>query len=123
MIAAQLLTNLQALQDEDLQAEMNPELWSVIRSVRSQVARCWSEDALAADQGGLTVDIRVAFEADGQLSKADFVDVGRMVHDETYRDFAVTARDSLFRCSPFDLPPETYDLWRDFTMRFVASIP
>ena len=120
---AKLLANLRELQDENLQAEKNPALWAVIRAVRVQVARCWTKGALAADQKDLTVDIRVAFEIGGQLNKADFVEVGRMVHDESYRDFAVTARDALRRCSPFALPPESYDLWQDFTMRFVSRLP
>ena len=120
---AQLLANLESLQDEDLQARKNPELWAIIRALRAQVARCWGRGALSPGQMGLTVDIQVAFETGGRLSQALIVEVSRMVHDESYRDFAVTARKMLRRCSPYDLPAESYHLWRSFTMRFVARRP
>jgi hypothetical protein len=117
---AQLLANLEALQDEDLQARKNPELWAIIRALRAQVARCWGKDKLSPGQMGLTVDIRVAFETGGRLGQALIVEVSRMVHDESYRDFAATARKMLRQCSPYDLPAESYHLWRSFTVRFVA---
>ncbi len=120
---AQLLANLEALQDEDLQARKNPELWAIIRALRAQVARCWGKEKLSSGQMGLTVDIQVAFETDGRLGQALIVEVSRMVHDETYRNFAVTARKMLRQCSPYDLPAESYHLWRSFTVRFVARSP
>ena len=35
---SELLANLEALKNEDLQAEKNPALWKVIRAVRAQMA-------------------------------------------------------------------------------------
>ena len=88
--------------------------------MRAQVARCWGKDKLSSGQTGLTVDIQVAFETDGRLGQALIVEVSRMVHDESYRDFAATAREMLRQCGPYDLPAESYHLWRSFTVRFVA---
>lgn len=116
-----LLARLDALKDETLQAEENPALWAVIRAVREQIARCWDGAVRNAASRRLRVDIDVAFGPDGRLTKARIKQPGLMVVDEAYRTFATGALDALTSCSPFELPPESYDLWRQFTMRFLPS--
>lgn len=113
--AASLLARLEELKDESLQAEEDPKLWAVIRAVRHQIARCWT----ASDRDRFRVDIDVAFDRDGRLKKALIKQPGRMVADPAYRDFAIGARRALSDCSPFELPGESYDVWQQFTMRFV----
>lgn len=120
---SQLLGNLVALRDEEAQAKANPELWSVIRAVRAQVARCWLLSPAEARNPKLSVDIAVAFDQSGKLVKAQVQEVGRMVTDEAYKDFAMAAHSALKTCSPFDLPAAQYDLWQRFTMRFVPRSP
>ena len=115
--AASLLARLEELKDESLQAEEDPKLWAVIRAVRHQIARCWT----ASDRDRFRVDIDVAFDRDGRLKKALIKQPGRMVADPAYRDFAIGARRALSDCSPFELPGESYDVWQQFTMRFVPS--
>ena len=115
----QLLANLQALQDEDLQAELNPELWEVIRLVRAQIAKCWHSDPQDPWDAAFSVDIQVAFEPNGALKTARIQEAARMVNDDHFKSFAVQARDSLRICSPFKLPNDKYDIWRSFTMRFL----
>ena len=115
----QLLADLQALKNEDLQAELNPELWEVIRLVRTQIARCWHSDPQDPWDAAFSVDIQVAFEPNGALKTARIREAAQMVNDEHFKDFAVQARNALKICSPFNLPNDRYDIWRSFTMRFL----
>lgn len=115
----QLLANLQALQNEDLQAELNPELWEVIRLVRTQIAQCWQSDSQEPWDAAFSVDIQVAFEPNGALKTARIQEAAQMVNDDHFKDFAVQARTALKICSPFNLPEDKYDIWRSFTMRFL----
>lgn len=115
----QFLANLAALQDEDAQALKNPELWEVIRAVRAQIEMCWLLDRSEARNPKLAVDIAVAFDRGGGVTKAEIQQVGQMVLDEDYKAFATKAHGALMACSPFALPPDKYAIWQSFTMRFV----
>lgn len=115
----QFLANLAVARDEAAQAEANPELWRVIRAVRAQVEGCWLVSPAEARNPKLSVDIAVAFDRSGQVTKAEVQEVGRMVVDDEFKAFATTAHGALKACSPFKLPAESYAIWRSFTMRFV----
>ena len=116
-----LLANLAALGNESLQAEENPELWEIIRMVRSQVARCWQMNPQEPWDSKFTVDIDVAFDRGGTVTKAQVQQVARTVTDDDYRSFVVEARGALMDCSPFDLPQDRFAIWRSFTLRFVPN--
>ncbi len=118
-----LLANLAALRDEDARAKANPELWEIIRTVRAQIARCWQLSPAEARNPRLSVDIAVAFDRNGRLLNTEVQQIGRMVVDEEFKAFATGAHRALKACSPFDLPAEKYDIWRDFTLRFVPRRP
>jgi outer membrane biosynthesis protein TonB len=120
---AALLANLAALADEDAQAEAKPELWEVIRAVRAQIKRCWLINPAESRNPKLSVEIAVAFDRGGALLKAQVLGVARMVQDEEFKAFAVSAHGALEACSPFELPTDRYDIWRAFTMRFVPREP
>ena len=115
----QFLANLTALADEDLQAERNPALWEVVRAVRKQMRQCWMLDPRNPPSARMTVDMKLKFDRDGRVLTAEIKEIGRMVNDQAYQTFVVDARAALMSCSPFELPPETYGIWRSFTMRFV----
>lgn len=121
--AQQLLDNLAALRDEDVQAKARPELWKVIRAVRAQIARCWLLSPSEARNPQLSVDVAVAFDRNGGLLKAEVKEAGRMVTDEAFKDFAVSAHRALKACSPFELPADLFHVWQRFTMRFVPKQP
>lgn len=115
----QLLANLAAVADESLQAEKNPELWAVIRLLRRQIKQCWLYDSDEDIDDRYAVDIAVAFRRNGAVDRAEVEDVARMVADSDYDRFVRRARKALLACGPFDLPAESYGIWRSFTMRFV----
>jgi hypothetical protein len=116
---ADLLANLNALSNEALQAERKPELWEIIRMVRSQVALCWQMDPQNPWNAKYSVDIQVAFDRKGSVKKALIKDVARMVTNDDYKSFVTEARRALMSCSPFDLPQDRFAIWRSFTLRFV----
>ena len=118
-----LLADLAALRDEDARAKANPELWEIVTAVRAQIARCWQLGPAEARNPRLSVDIAVAFDRDGRLLKTQVQEIGRMVVDEEFKVFATSAHRALKACSPFDLPADKYDIWRDFTLRFVPRQP
>ena len=115
----QFLANLTALADENLQAERNPALWEVIRAVRKQVRECWMLDPKNPPSARMTVDMKLNFDQSGRVLKAEIKEIGRMVNDEAYKSFVLDARAALMSCSPFELPADSYGIWRSFTMRFV----
>ncbi len=118
-----LLANIAALQDEDAQARRNPELWEVIRAVRAQIARCWAVEPDLAVSSKFSVDIDVAFGQDGSVTRTRIQEVARMVNDDDYKHFVLDTRQSLMACSPFDLPADKFEIWRQFTMRFLPKGP
>ena len=121
--AQQLLANLAAVQDEDAQARVNPKLWAVIRAIRAQIKECWLLNPDETRNPRLSVEIAVAFDQNGGLTKAKVQDIGRMVTDDAFKDFATSAHRALTACSPFELPAEQYAIWQSFTMRFVPREP
>jgi hypothetical protein len=44
-----------------------------------------------------------------------------MFRDSFFRSAAENARRAILRCSPFTLPPNKYEVWRDLTLRFDPS--
>ena len=55
---------------------------------------------------------------DASVRDARIVEFERMFSDTFFRSAAENARRAIFRCSPFDLPPGMYEVWRDLTLRF-----
>ena len=72
---ASFLNRLDALKDEDFQAQQNPELWQVINLVRAQMRKCWVMDPKQARRAKSTVDIQVRFDRSGRLQKAEVQEV------------------------------------------------
>jgi hypothetical protein len=115
------LANLDQVQGDRHLAQENPELWRVVQAVRRQIRTCWRLPDASLAGRSLAVDLRVAFDRNGGLTRADVVDVGRTVQDDRFRRVADSAKRALAACSPFELPAESYALWDRFTMRFVPD--
>jgi len=121
--AGQLLARLEQIRDPTTQAKENPELWKIRQAFCRQMVKCWRVDARNPPSHKFSVDIKVAFDPQGSLQVAQIEEVGRMVQDASFNMFVRDARTALQNCSPFDLPPEHYNLWRQFSMRFVPNLP
>ena len=93
----------------------------MVRAIQQQMARCWRIDAGARDAESLIVEIRVVLNPDATVRNAQIVDFERMFRDSFFRSAAENARRAILRCSPFTLPANKYEVWRDLTLRFDPS--
>lgn len=76
--ADQLLARLDQLRDPEAQAEENPELWKIRQAICRQMVKCWRVDTRNPPSHKFSVDIKVAFDPQGSLQKAQIGEVGRM---------------------------------------------
>lgn len=90
----------------------------MVRAIQQQLFSCWRLDPGAKSAEDMVIEIRVALNSDGSLQQADVVDVARMSRDGYFRSAAENARRAIYKCSPFRLPPEKYQTWRELTLRF-----
>ena len=94
---------------------------AMVRAIQQQMARCWRIDAGARDAESLIVEIRVVLNPDATVRDAQIVDFERMFRDSYFRSAAENARRAILQCSPFRLPTNKYEVWRDLTLRFDPS--
>ena len=89
-------------------------------ALRTQLEKCWNVPFGARDIENMTVDIFMVINPDRTLREARVADRARYNSDSFYR----AAADSALRavrsplCSPFDLPPDKYDVWNKITVTF-----
>jgi len=94
---------------------------AMVRAIQKQMARCWRIDAGARGAESLIVEIRVVLNPDATVRDAQIVDFERMFRDSFFRSAAENARRAILQCSPFRLPANKYEVWRDLTLRFDPS--
>jgi hypothetical protein len=90
----------------------------MIQAIQEQLVQCWRVDAGAKRAEDLLVEIRVTLNSDGSVRTAEIVDTIRMFQDSYFRSAAEGARRAVLTCSPFQLPPNKYKVWRQLTLRF-----
>jgi outer membrane biosynthesis protein TonB len=89
-------------------------------ALRTQLEKCWNVPFGAKDAENMSVDIFMVINQDRTLREARVVDQTRYNSDSFYR----AAADSALRavrnplCSPFELPPDKYDVWNRVTVTF-----
>ncbi len=129
-----ILRNVEKLKDKKPEAQQQAENSTnrpvqtsaieqnaMVRAIQRQMARCWRIDAGARDAENLVVEIRVVLNPDASVRAAQIVDFERMFHDTYFQTAAENARRAVLRCSPFDLPANKYEVWRDLVLRFDPS--
>ena len=95
-----------------------PMTISEIDAIRRQIERCWNVPAGARDAENLVVSMRVVLNPDGSVRRAEILDVPRMTQDPFYRTAAESALRAVKRCSPLQVPPRKYTIWREMTLTF-----
>jgi hypothetical protein len=88
-----------------------------IDALRRQIGRCWTLPVSADRIAGMVVRLRIQVRPDRTVQQVSIQDGGRMA-DPTFRAVAESARRAVDRCSPLQLPPDKYGLWRDIVMSF-----
>lgn len=91
---------------------------AMVRAIQEQLRRCWRIDPGARGAQDIVVEIRVLLNPDGSVQTVEILDVVRMVQDGYFRSAAENAKRAVKQCSPFQLPPRKYDVWRQLTLRF-----
>ncbi len=90
----------------------------MVRAIQDHLRRCWLIDPGAQGAQDIVVEITVLLNQDGSVHTAEIVDAVRMVQDSYFRRAAENAKRAVKQCSPFQLPPDKYDVWRKLTLRF-----
>ncbi|MFZ5789730.1 MAG: hypothetical protein ACOY3L_03425 [Pseudomonadota bacterium] len=135
---ASLLKNVEKLKDQPDQTRTPPQpteqpaqpqtpqnlsdaplTMSEIDAIRQQLEHCWNVPAGARDAENLAVQIRVMFNPDGSVARAEILDTGRMASDPFYRAAAESAYRAVQLCSPLQqMPVKKYNTWKFVTLNF-----
>jgi outer membrane biosynthesis protein TonB len=135
---ASLLKNVEKLKEEPDQTQAPPQpnqqpsqpltqqnlsdaplTMSEIDAIRQQLSKCWNVPAGARDAQNLAVEIRVMFNPDGSVARAEIVDTSRMASDAFYRTAAESAYRAVLLCSPLQqMPVKKYNTWKNVTLNF-----
>ena len=91
---------------------------SELDRLRKHISDCWQPPIGAKGADQLKVDIQVKLEKDGTVRQAEIADRGRYSSDVLYRAAANAARRAVLDCQPLPLPPEKYQLWKEFIFGF-----
>lgn len=92
-------------------------------ALRSQLEGCWNVPIGAKDADNMGVDIFMVINRDRTLQAARIVDESRYSRDSFFRALADSAMRAVRspNCSPFELPPDKYDTWKQITVTFDPS--
>lgn len=93
---------------------------SLKEAVKRQLRPCWIVPVGARNAEELYVTLRLQLRRDGSVIRVDVVDRGRQRSDTFFRAAADSARRAVMnpRCTPFKLPADRYDDWKDMTLTF-----
>lgn len=91
--------------------------------LQKQLGYCWNVLAGAKYAENLVVDIRIFVNQDRTVHDAQVLDQMRYSTDTYFRAAADSALRALRHpyCTPLDLPPEKYNLWKTMVFRFDPS--
>ena len=89
-------------------------------ALRAQLEKCWNVPFGAKDAENMSVEIFMVINRNRTLREARIVNMPRYHSDSFFRaaaDSALRAVNSSL-CSPFDVPPDKYDVWKTVTVTF-----
>ena len=66
----------------------------------------------------MVVQLRLRVRPDRTVQMVTIHDQGRLSRDARFRAVAESARRAVEECSPLNLPPDKYAVWREIDMRF-----
>ncbi|MGH6904135.1 MAG: cell envelope integrity protein TolA, partial [Geminicoccaceae bacterium] len=89
-----------------------------VDALMRQIGGCWTLPAGIDGIEDMVVRLRIQVRPDRTVQGVTIEDQGRLTRDPTFRAVAESARRAVDRCSPLNLPPDKYALWRDIVMNF-----
>ncbi|MBF0394502.1 MAG: energy transducer TonB, partial [Alphaproteobacteria bacterium] len=99
-------------------APSEPLTMSEKDAILAQIQQCWNPPVGARDAQDLVVEIKVLLNMDGSLVRADIVENRALSGHPFYRAAADSAARAAYKCSPFKVPSQKYDTWKEITFRF-----
>jgi len=90
-------------------------------ALKSQIYRCWSRpEGFAADRANdLVVEFDLELGPDGRVIRADSPSVNPGNSSRYNYAAGIAARNAIYNCQPYRLPPARYNQWREINpMRF-----
>jgi outer membrane biosynthesis protein TonB len=87
-------------------------------AIRHHFEDCWRIDPGKEGIENLAVDIHVFITPDGNVQRADILDMTRYFTDAPFRTFANSARIAVLGCSGVPISPDHYEELKEMTLHF-----
>ena len=115
----------QAIDDKNKSSEPSPlqrfsqnMSISELGTLRAQLNRCWSVLAGARYAEDLIIELKLFVNPNRSIRDVKVVNQLRYNTDSFYKAAADSAIRAVYRCSPLDVPPQKYELWKTITVTF-----
>jgi type IV secretory pathway VirB10-like protein len=89
-----------------------------IDALRRQIGRCWTLPVGIDGIQDMVVQLRIQVRPDRTVQGVTIQDQARLGREPKFRAVAESARRAVDKCSPLNLPPGKYALWREIDMKF-----
>ena len=90
--------------------------------ISRQVTPCWRIPIGAQGAERMRAELNIVMGPDGSVRSVTPLDEGRIAADPVFRAFAESAVRAVRSCSPLQLPPESYQQWRNVIFNFDPSL-
>ena len=91
---------------------------SYIDAIRIKLRSCWNFDAGAKDIQNMKIVIRTSLSPDGNMNSIEILNKSEYLTSPWFKAVAESAKRALIICSPYNLPVEFYQDWKDIVFTF-----
>ncbi len=91
---------------------------SYIDAIRIKLRSCWNLDPGAKNIKNMKIVIRTSISPDGNISNIDILNKDEYISSPWFKAVAESAKRALIICSPYNLPIEFYQDWKDIVFTF-----
>jgi hypothetical protein len=96
---------------------------SEIEALMHPIGNCWTLPVGIEDLEDIrVVQLRIQMRPDRTVEAVTIVDRERFGRDPEFRAVALSAARAVEQCSPLDLPPDKYELWRVINFSFYPEV-
>jgi colicin import membrane protein len=86
---------------------------------RKRIGECWKVPEVGKYPAATNVEIGIKLKLDGTLDGPP--SVSKPLQDDKALALSKEAIDAVYRCQPYKLSADTYELWKELVIRFSAS--
>ncbi|MBR1544940.1 MAG: cell envelope integrity protein TolA [Alphaproteobacteria bacterium] len=91
---------------------------SYIDAIRIKLRSCWNLDPGAKDIKNMKIVIRTSISPDGNINNIEILNKDEYLSSSWFKAVAESAKRALIICSPYSLPIEFYQDWKDIVFTF-----